>query len=93
MTEAPNLKEFPGYSGLHTRDQAPGAIPNGSRVRKVASDPGDTHQDGALARVLGSIHHPQVGFGYFVEWDSHPRAAVFVAGPRVASESNRKVQP
>jgi hypothetical protein len=78
-----NLRSFPGYIGLHSRDEAPGAIPNGTKVRKVASKPDDIHQDGALATVLGSIHYPKVGFGYYVEWDSHPRIAVFVAGHRV----------
>lgn len=77
------LREFPGYTGLHTHDQARGAIPNGTRVEKRASEPGDTHQDGAIATVLGSIYHPQVGYGYFVAWDTHPHEAVFVAGPKV----------
>lgn len=81
--KALGLREFPGFSGLHTRAQAPGAMPNGTRVEKVASEPGDTHQDGAIARILGSIHHPMVGYGYFVAWDTHPRAAVFVAEARV----------
>jgi hypothetical protein len=81
--KALGLREYAGFSGLHTRDQAAGAIPNGARVEKVASAPGDTHQDGAAATILGSIHHPKVGYGYFVAWDTHPRAAVFVAGSRV----------
>jgi hypothetical protein len=76
-------RQFPGYQGLHLREQAPGALPNGSRVYKTASAPGDTHQDGALATVLGSICNPRVGYGYFVEWDTHPRAAVFVADYRI----------
>jgi hypothetical protein len=73
---------FPPYHGRHTRDVAPGAMPNGSRVRKVASEPCDTHQDGALATVLGSMHAPGIGFGYFVAFDDHPLFAVFVAGHR-----------
>jgi hypothetical protein len=77
-----NPRNFPGYSGLHERDEAPGAIPNGTRIRKVKSHPGDSHQDGALATVLGSVHHPALGFGYYVEWDDTPRVAVFVAGHR-----------
>lgn len=73
---------FPGYHGLHVRDELPGAMPNGTRVRKVGSKPDDTHPDGALATVLGSWAHPEIGFGYFVEWDSHPLHAVFVASFR-----------
>jgi len=80
-----NLRRFPGYEGLHTRDQAPGALPNGTRVRKIASEPNDTHRDGALATVLGSVFAPKVGTGYFIEFDDNPKQAVFVAGHRVAA--------
>lgn len=69
---------YPGWAGAHTRDQAPGAIPNGTRVRKLKDDPGDLHPIGSEATVLGSIHHLAVGYGYFVEWDASPRTAVFV---------------
>lgn len=77
------LRTFPGYAGLHTRDEAPGAMPNGTRVRKTATEPKDTHQDGALATVLGSVSEPSVGVSYFVEWDDDPGKAVFIAGRRV----------
>lgn len=77
-----NIREFPGYHGLHTRDEAPGAFPNGTRVQKVGSNSGDAHQDGALATVLGSVSDPTDGLAYFVEWDSHPRAAVMIVESR-----------
>jgi hypothetical protein len=81
-----NLRLYPGWLGVHTREQAPGAMPNGTRVRKVALDPGDAHPIGALATILGSVQHAQHGPCYFVEWDAKPRAAVFVAGFKIASE-------
>lgn len=80
-------RSFEGWHGRHVRDEVPGALRNGTRVRKVGSDPDDTHQDGAPATVLGSMSHPAVGAGYFVEFDDHPRYAVFVAGHRVRAES------
>jgi hypothetical protein len=86
MIALPNFRLFPGWEGLHVRDEAPGALRNGSRVRKVRSEPRDTHQDGALATVLGSIEAPGAGdgIGYFVAWDDAPRAAVLVGDRRIA---------
>lgn len=68
-----------------TTDEAPGAWRNGTKVSKVGSVPGDAHQDGARARVLGSIG-PTPGrlYGYFVEWDDMPDVPTFIAGPRLA---------
>lgn len=70
--------------GVFTRDQAYGAWPNGSRVRKAAVHEGDAHQVGALATVIGSVgplDHPVLGlaFAYFVEWDDVPGVAVLIA--------------
>ena len=31
-----------------------GRWPRGTRVRKINSEPGDTHQDGALATIVGA---------------------------------------
>lgn len=75
---------YPGWTGVHTREQARGAIPNGTRVRKIATDAGDAHPIGALATILGSVQHPQHGVCYFVEWDAKPKTAVFVAGFKIA---------
>ncbi len=68
----------PGYVGAFTREQADGAIPNGSKVRKVAVEHGDAHPVGALAIVLGSIREPygEHRIMYFLEWDRLPRHAV-----------------
>lgn len=69
--------------GAHTTEQAEGAIPNGSRIRKAVMEEGDTHPIGALATVVGSVgplpfrQWDQV-YGYFVEWDEMPGVAVFV---------------
>jgi hypothetical protein len=83
MSSEPRQHE--GYIGYFTRDQAEGAIPNGSRVVKVWGEPGDGHPIGATATVLGSLGDPSFPeYGYFVEWDSHPRMAVFVRGKKIA---------
>ena len=71
--------EHPGYTGCFTRDRYPLAkFDNGQRVVKVKEEDGDTHPVGSCATVLGSIGHPDIGVGYFVEWDDLPRVAVFV---------------
>lgn len=87
------LSLFPGYANLHTRAQADGAIANGTRVRKTNSEPGDTHKDDERATILGSIHHPEVGFGYFVEWDTHPKAATFVTQHRITPSPDSEGKP
>jgi hypothetical protein len=79
-----DLQTFPGYQGYHTREQASGALANGTRVRKIYSDPRDRRQDGSTGAVLGSVHHGTLGYGYFVEWDDEPGRAVFVVGERCA---------
>jgi hypothetical protein len=63
---------------MHTREHAPGAYANGTRVRKSDSEPGDATPTGTLGTVLGSVAHPDRGIGYFVEWDSAPKCAVLV---------------
>jgi hypothetical protein len=75
----PDLFPEPGWAGVFTRNQAPAAIPNGTRVVKVNSERNDGHANGTNGMVLGSMSHPDVMDGavlYFVEWDSSPRVAV-----------------
>lgn len=80
-----NLQLYPGWTGMHSRDEASGAMPNGTRVHKVKMERGDAHPIGSMATVLGSISHPDiVGIGYFVEWDAKPRRAVFVMSAKIA---------
>jgi hypothetical protein len=78
----------PGWFGAFTRDQAPGAIPNGSPIRKVATEDGDTNPVGARGLVLGSVDVPGKGLAYFVEWDATPRCAVFVVAWKIAAITN-----
>jgi hypothetical protein len=71
-----------------TTEHAEGALPNGTRVEKTRSKPGDTHTDGAKATVLGSMGPIEFEgdarvFGYFVTWDELPGVPVFIAGTRV----------
>jgi len=73
----------PGYVGMFTRAQAPGAYLNGTAIVKRNSVPGDATPDGGRGVVLGSIITLGPGFGYFIEWALRPGVAVFVAGYRV----------
>jgi hypothetical protein len=82
-------RPHPGWYGLFTRHQMPGAIRNGTRVVKVRTEAGDTHPVGSLATVLGSMGHPDVGIGYFVEWDARPRFAVLVVADKIAPAADR----
>ncbi len=66
---------------------APGAWPIGTRVAKIHSAPGDTHPDGAQARVIGSAGPADGRFGYMVVWDDLPGVPVFVDGARLQAEN------
>lgn len=75
-----------GWVGHFTRDQAAGAMPNGTRVRKSEFKPGDAHPIGALATVIGSIRAPVNGedqLAYFVEFDDLPKHAVGIMPWRI----------
>jgi hypothetical protein len=87
--KSPKIKmpiEEPGWVGRFTRARIKGALPNGTRVVKVAADPGDAHVPGALATILGSFGLPDQ-FGYFVEWDDAPKHAVFVMANKLKAAS------
>lgn len=78
------IREEPGWTGPFSRKQFPGAIPNGSRIRKVSGEPGDAHTLGARGTVLGSIQPlPHLPYFYFVEWDDSPRIACGVLGAKI----------
>lgn len=82
-----------GWQGQFTTDQAPGALPNDTRIRKVNAEPNDGHRNGATGRVLGSMRGGPI-LGYFVEWDDLPQMAMFVASSRIrrqTEEAERKV--
>lgn len=68
--------------------QAEGAIANGTRVRKVVFEKGDTHAIGSKATVLSSLpalpFNGRMTYGYFVEWDDMPGAAVFIVDEKIA---------
>jgi hypothetical protein len=75
-----------GWDGQFTTDQAEGAYPNGTRVRKVNADSGDQTRNGAIGTVLGSITGRGM-LGYFIEWDAMPRAAFFLASHRIRRQT------
>jgi hypothetical protein len=77
------ITTHPGYFGHFTRQEAPGAIRNGTRILKRGTKPNDPHPDGTPGTVLGSIGDHLRGFGYFIEWDPRPKYAVFIEGTRI----------
>jgi hypothetical protein len=72
-----DLRPERGWLGAFTRDRAPGALPNGTRVVKANSETGDATPDGQPGVILGSLRAPgRAELMYFVEWANKPRAAV-----------------
>ena len=89
--KAPDIRHYAGWFGVHTQDQADGAWPNGTRVVKVLTEEGDSHQTGDMGTVIGSIEAPpdvarlyDAGYFYFIEWDDHPRIAVGIISLKIA---------
>jgi hypothetical protein len=77
------IRLHPGWEGMFTRGEYPGAMRNGTRVEKINGAPTDSHPDGARATVLGSFGLPEVGVAYFVAFDDWPKSAVMVVAARV----------
>lgn len=73
-----------GWHGVFCTAQYPGALPNGTRVVKVAWEPGGAHSLRDKATVLGSLGHPEKGIGYFVEFDENPKQAFFIISTKIA---------
>lgn len=76
------------YIPIVCMEQAAGAIKNGAIIEKINSKPGDSHTDGARAKVMGSmgpIDLPGLGmmYGYWVEWEDAPGFPVMITGNRV----------
>jgi hypothetical protein len=94
IMEVPSdLIEHDGYIGIHTRQEAPGAFPNGTRIKKVTYTEGDSTEIGQKGTVLGSIAvdlEEDVPYFYFVEWDWKPRHAVGIVSVKIglADEKN-----
>ncbi len=84
-----NFGFHPGWTGMFTNAEAPGAYPNGTRIKKTMVETGDAHGMGALGTVIGSIKSPRYvpkKFGphlYFVEWDDALMVAVGVSGLKI----------
>lgn len=84
------LHDEPGWFGSFTRKTAFGALPSGSRVRKVKSENGDANPNGTQGTILGSISVEELQNGallYFVAWDTAPRTAVAVMHFKIARQS------
>ena len=78
-----SVRAHAGWAGQFTTHEHPGALPNGMRIRKVRSDPRDGNPVGSTGRILGSLAAPEVGVGYFVEWDHLPQTAVFIMARKI----------
>jgi len=88
-----DIKYWPGWTGAFTRNEAVGALKNGTHIVKANSERGDAHPDGTPGVVLGSISHPEIGDGvpfYFIEWASRPRIAVGTVGYKVQAQPTRQ---
>lgn len=79
-----------GWIGMFTRASAPGALPNGTRIVKQNAEPGDGHPNGTPGVVLGSLPVEMTApdgkyakVGYFIEWATRPKCAVFTADYKV----------
>ena len=88
--EIKTLKEWAGEPSqiVYVTSEAEGALPNGSMVEKMNSEPSDAHQDGALGRVRGSKGPFQVGtvtmlYVYWVEWADFPGVPVAILSHRI----------
>jgi len=71
-----------------TTDEAMGAWPNGTRIRKEVFTDGDAHGIGELGTVVGSIGPLEGHYGYFIRWDDMPHVPVFVVGNRIGRASD-----
>lgn len=84
-----SIGPHPGWQGVFTTWEYPGAMPNGTRVEKCGWEKNDSHELGAKATVLGSIGHQDIGIAYFVEFDDHPRTAVLIVAAKVRAEKTQ----
>lgn len=94
------LRTEEGWQGFFTREEAPGAYENGTRIEKTNSAPGDGHHDGETGTVLGSLSAQDAvnelgaqpkdsDLAYFIEWDDMPRMAVGIGSARIKALSWR----
>lgn len=67
---------------VYTDSEALGAIPNGTPIKKVNSEPGDMKDNGALGIIIGSVDNPVenqipekpfVKYLYFIKWNGFDR--------------------
>lgn len=91
------LKDFvPGTQATFMiHGEAEGAIPNGTRILKVASYSGDASDVGERGTVLSSLDVPEdmkndpvtgnpIKYAYFVEWDHTPGVPVLITDFKIA---------
>jgi hypothetical protein len=74
-----------GWVGQFTTVNAPGALVAGTRITKLLEEQGDMTPLGTKGTILGSMHDPEHGVAYFIEWDDKPKCAVAVMGWKVVT--------
>ena len=80
------LTPRPGWLGRFTEQDAPGAIRKGARIFKAQDELGDGTPLGTGGTVLGSMHDPEKGTCYFIEWDDKPKCAVAVIAWKIGRQ-------
>jgi hypothetical protein len=84
---------------VFTRNEADGAIPNGTKIRKCDEDEGgDAHPIGEMGVVIGSLPAPEIDNAmkakldvkfwnethvYFIEWRTTPDLAIGTMGSKI----------
>jgi hypothetical protein len=84
---------------VFTREQADGAIPNGTMVRKIDGERGDSTPYGTIGEVIGSIAHElplpddqlaqlprryrDTRFAYFIEWAERPSEVLAILDKKI----------
>lgn len=84
---------------VFTTEEADGAIPNGTMIRKSVTEPGDATPYGTVGVVVGSIEHDlplpdddlaklprafrDTKYAYFIEWVGRPDECIGVMDKKI----------
>jgi hypothetical protein len=72
------LADHPAWASVAciTDEEADGAWPNGTRIKKTCFENGDTHQVGDTGTVRGSVLLDDGRYAYSIHWDDQPSIPV-----------------
>ena len=86
LAEKLGIRLYPGFDSPFTRNEAVGALANGTRVVKVLEDVSrDLHPVGTVGTIMGSLHLNSLGNAYFVAWDDRPTMPTFCVAGKIKS--------